>query len=76
MTVGTSMHHQGSTPKLRNPLHNVLSGRAHPRIVNHACVNDEASPDLTTLECTTQPTILQGSQLLAHHHLHLPTLYL
>ncbi|GLD66915.1 catenin alpha-2 isoform X1, partial [Lates japonicus] len=49
---------------------------AHPYARNHACVKDGDSPDLTALGSTTQPTILQGSPLLAHHHLHLPTLLL
>lgn len=46
---------------------------AHPYTRNHACVNDGDSPDLITLESTTQPTILQGFPLVAHRHLHLPT---
>lgn len=58
----------------RHPLHNVF--RAHPHTLNHACVSGGGSPDLTAPDPTTQPTILQGSPLLAHHHLHLPTLLL
>ena len=54
----------------------MFTGRAHPHARNHACVNGGDSPDLTSLESTTQPTILQGFPLLAHHHLHLPTLLL
>lgn len=65
-TVGTDMHNPGVC-QLRNPPYKVFTGWAHPHIRKHACVNDEDSPDLTTLECTTQPTILQGFPLLAHH---------
>lgn len=43
-----------------------------PHSPNCACVKEGASSDLTTPERSAQPTMWQGSPLLAHHRLHLP----